>query len=99
MGRGGSQALIFSTKGWSGKSDITGWPIEKKGEKPPIDRLIEEYAEVTDEEYGRMILSESNHTGDEERKNYIRGNKKRLLEGLVGEMEARLEEIKNPRSE
>lgn len=91
---GRSQALILSSNSeWSGKSDMMGWPI---GKNPPIGRLIEEYAEITDEEYGRMVLSDFSNDEDGRRKNYIRRSKERLLGGLVNEMEARLEEIKNP---
>ena len=91
---GGSQALMLGSDGkWGGKMDMMGWDI---GESPSTDTLIREYAEIKDEGYQAIRLSDDDEAEEVKREQYLQENRGRLFLGLVTEMEIRLQGLKNP---
>lgn len=90
---GGSQTLMLGSDGkWGGKMDMMGWDI---GENPDTSILIREYAEIKDKEY-QAIRFPDDEVEEAKREQYLEENRERLFQGLVSEMEARLQELKNP---
>src|SRR3989344_3658955 len=91
---GGSQALMLGSDGkWGGKMAMMGWDI---GESPSTDTLIREYAEIKDEGYQAIRLSDDDEAEEVKREQYLQENRGRLFLGLVTEMEIRLQGLKNP---
>ena len=94
---GGSQALMLGSDGkWGGKMDMIGYDI---GESPDTDILIREFAAIKDEAYQAIQFLADDDKGEATREQYLQQNRERLLQGLVTEMEARLQELRNSKEE
>ena len=94
---GGSQALMLGSDGkWGGKMDMIGYDID---ESPDTDILIREFAAIKDEAYQAIQFLADDDKGEATREQYLQQNRERLLQGLVTEMEARLQELRNSKEE
>jgi hypothetical protein len=90
---GGTRALILTSEGsWDGRVQMMGWQI---GTNPDIDRVIEEYASVGDENYHALELSEDWESSKPEREAYIRNYREGLLNRLLTDMESALQRIQS----
>lgn len=89
---GGDQALLLDSNGiWSGKCGMGGFEM---GEDPSTDSLIEEYAEIQDDEYRKRLYS-SDRAEKATSKQYFSENRERLFVELMNAMEARLQELRD----
>lgn len=100
----GNRALILHASGrWSGKSAMGGYDLGT----PSLYELVQEYARIKDPKFIEIELSllEARKTkkateaeSEAARQAYLTKNRTRLLEGLVGQMETVLGEIRGSTS-
>ncbi len=90
-----SRALTLAADGqWEVQIDMSGYRL---GQNPRLNRILTELAEIVDKEFRQSGYEEyqngHNQAVTQQREEYLLANKGKLLEGLIGKMEAELSEL------